>query len=85
MKRISKGLILAAGAIGLWACGPKASNDPPPQIPARIETSADAGLPSMPLTGKGVIMPSDVKLESGPKPTTTPAIGSTTTATPNAN
>ena len=83
---IGRRLILVTGAVALSACGPKAIDGPQPQTPASIETSADAGLPAVPLTGKGVIVPSDVKLEPAPNPPAPPATGTpSATATPNAN
>ena len=51
------------------ACGPKAGTQPPPQTPAAAEPSSpDAALPPVPLKGKGVVVPSDVKLEPEPVP-----------------
>jgi hypothetical protein len=86
MQSIGRRLILVTGALALCACGPRAINNPPPQTPASAETSADAGLPAVPLTGKGVIVPSDVKLQPASNPTTPPATATTSpTATPNAN
>ena len=78
MKSIGQRLILAASMAFPWACGPKAIDGPQPQTPATVETSADAGLPNVPLTGRGVVVPSDVKLEPGPKgptPSTSTATG----------
>ncbi len=81
-------LFLTAGVLLLPACASRTRADPPPQTPAGAEaTPTDAGLPPVPLTGKGVVVPSDVKLEPGPKPAAgppTPGISSVT-ATPNAN
>jgi hypothetical protein len=81
--------VLAAGIGGLTpACAPRASTEPPPNLPASTAAASeqDGGLPAVPLRGKGVIVPSDVKLEPGPKAATPPSSGVTNaTATPNAN
>lgn len=68
-------------------CARKATAVPPPQVPtSAAPSSADGGWPAVPLTGKGVITPSDVKLEPGPKAAEQQSSGLTnTTATPNAN
>jgi len=58
-------LIALAGLLWFGGCGPKAVNEPPPQTPAAV-TPADAGLPAAPLARKGVIVPSDVKMQSAP-------------------
>ena len=73
MKSIGRGLILLAGATWLGACGPKATGEPPPQNPGSVPTSPDAALPVVPLGGSGVIVPSDVKLETPPKALTSPS------------
>jgi len=85
MKSIGQWLILAAIAVSFSACTPKATTAPPPQVPAAAD-SADGGFPNVPLTKKGVIVPSDVKLEPPAGPEGQPAPGLTNaTATPNAN
>ena len=73
MKSIGRGLILLAGATWLGACGPKAMGEPPPQNPGSVPTALDAALPVMPMGDRGVIVPSDVKLETPPKPLTSPS------------
>jgi hypothetical protein len=78
-------LILRAGVLALLACAPKANVDPPSRTPT-VESSSDAGLPMVPLTGKGVVVPSDVKLDPGPKDVARPAASATSaTATPTGN
>ena len=73
---ISRWLVLVPAVVLLAACAPKASTDPAPQRPTSPEaSSADAGYPPVPLTGKGVVVPSDVKLETGPKPEPQPGTG----------
>ena len=68
-------LILGAAAAVLAACTPKVTRDPTARTPAQAEEAAgDAGFPMVPLEGKGVIVPSDVKLEPGPKAVSQPAI-----------
>jgi hypothetical protein len=85
MKSIRHWLMSAAAVVSLSACTPKATTAPPPQAPV-LADSPDGGFPNVPLTKKGVIVPSDVKLEPGPKPEGQPAPGITNaTATPNAN
>jgi hypothetical protein len=64
-KPTGRYLIALASLFWLAACGPKAVNEPPPQVPAAV-TPADAGLPAAPLARKGVIVPSDVKMQSAP-------------------
>jgi hypothetical protein len=73
MKSIGQGLILLVGTTWLGACGPKATGEPPPQNPGSVPTALDAALPVVPPSGHGVIVPSDVKLETPPKPLTTPS------------
>ena len=73
MKSIGRGLILLAGTIWLAACGPKATGEPPPQNPGSMPTPLDAALPVEPLGRGGLIVPSDVKLETPPKPLTSPS------------
>jgi hypothetical protein len=73
MKSIGRGLILLVGTTWLAACGPKAMGEPPPQNPGTVPTALDAALPVVPLSGRGVIVPSDVKLETPPKPLTSPS------------
>ena len=73
MKSIGRGLILLAGATWLGACGPKATGEPPPQNPGSVPTALDAALPVVPMGDRGVIVPSDVKLETPPKPLTSPS------------
>ena len=78
IKSISRWLVLAPAAMLLAACAPKASTDPAPQRPTSPETSsADAGHPNVPLVGEGVIVPSDVKLDPGPKTAAQPSPGAT--------
>jgi len=85
MKSIGRWLIFAATVVSLSACTPKATTAPPPQVPAAADTT-DGGFPNVPLTKKGVIVPSDVKLEPPAGPERQPAPGSTNaTATPNVN
>ena len=85
MKSIRHWLISAAAAVSLSACAPKVSSAPPPQAPA-VADSPDGGFPNVPLTKKGVIVPSDVKLEPAPKPEGQLGPGVTNaTATPSAN
>jgi hypothetical protein len=60
--------------------------DPPPQTPTAAEASPDGGLPAVPLQGKGVVVPSDVKLEPAPGAAASPtAVVPSSTATPTAN
>jgi hypothetical protein len=67
LQSIGRRLIVAMGVLVLGACGPKATTNPPPQTPSNAEpTSPDAALPMVPLRGKGVVVPSDVKLEPAP-------------------
>ena len=82
MKSIGRGLILLAGASWLAACGPKATGEPPPQNPGIVPTPLDAALPVVPLGDRGVIVPSDVKLETPPKPLTSPSAPPTTPPNP---
>ena len=82
MKSIRRGLILIAGATWLGACGPKATGEPPPQNPGSIATSPDAALPAVPLGGRGVMVPSDVKLEAPPKPLVSPSAPTSEPARP---
>ena len=84
---IGRWLVLAPAVVLLAACAPKASTDPAPQRPTAPETSAaDAGHPMVPLTGEGVIVPSDVKLEPAPKRAAQPGVGATDPAgAPNVN
>ncbi len=85
MTSIRQWLISAAAAVSLSACTPKVTSDPPPQTPAAAD-SPDGGFPNVPLTRKGVVVPSDVKLEPAPKPEGPPSTGVTSaTATPNSN
>ncbi|HEY7371016.1 MAG TPA: hypothetical protein VIF57_02485 [Polyangia bacterium] len=69
------------------ACATRSSAEPSAQTPGGAEaSSADAGLPNVPLTGKSVIVPSDVKLQPGPNPAApTPASISTPAPTPGGN
>jgi hypothetical protein len=85
MKSIGRGLILLVGAGWLAACGPKATGEPPPQNPGSAPTALDAALPVVPLGGRSVIVPSDVKLETPPKPLTSPSAPASTPANPAAN
>ena len=86
-KSIIASLIFATGFSLLPACASRTMAEPPAQTPAGAEAApADAGLPAVPLTGKGVIVPSDVKLEPGPTTSAPRPPGvSNVTATPNAN
>ncbi len=86
MRPVGRRLIVLANAAWLWGCGPKAVSEPPPQTPAALETAADAGLPAVPLTAKGVIVPSDVKLQPGPHEAALPGEPTpASTASPGAN
>ena len=85
MKSIGRGLILLAGATWLTACGPKATGEPPPQNPGSVPTPLDAALPVVPLGGRGLIVPSDVKLETPPKPLTSPNAPPPAPASPGGN
>lgn len=87
IESIGRSLILVTGAIAIAACGPKVTSSPPPQTPPAAEaTSPDAALPAVPLTGRGVVVPTDVKLEPPPRRDSDPAPGVTrATMTPNAN
>jgi hypothetical protein len=69
---IKRRLILLAGAAWIAACAPKAVGEPPPRVAGSVPTDADAGLPPMPLTKRGVVVPSDVKLETAHGPATSP-------------
>ena len=82
MKPISQLLAVFGSAAWLTACGPKAIGEPPPQNASSVPTSADAGPPIVPLTGRGLVVPSDVKLETAPEPTTPPAGLTPATASP---
>jgi hypothetical protein len=86
-KSIGTRLILLASVAFILSCGPKAVSDPPPRTAASVPTDADAGLPMVPLTGRGVAVPSDVKLEPAPNPPTPPASAPLTgaPASPGAN
>jgi hypothetical protein len=86
-KSIILSLIFATGTLLLPGCASRTTTEAPPQTPAGTEAaSPDAGLPAVPLTGKGVIVPSDVKLEPSPKASTSvPAGISSATGTPNTN
>jgi hypothetical protein len=82
---IGRQLILAAGITVLAACASKTVTDPPPQTPAVEQTSpTDAALPPVPLTRKGIVVPSDVKLAPAP-PSATPPAPAITNPAPNAN
>jgi len=85
MRSIGRGLILLAGASWLAACGPKATGQPPPQHPGTVPTPLDAALPVVPPSDRGVIVPSDVKLETPPKPLTSPSAPPPGPASPPAN
>jgi hypothetical protein len=85
-KSIGRRLILGAVVGLLAACGTRPIADPPPQTPANAEgTSPDAGLPPVPLTRKGVVLPSDVKLDPEPKPVAQPPGTPSAAAVPTAN
>jgi hypothetical protein len=60
---ILRRLVLFVGAGWLCACSPAPGNEPPPRTVREVPTPADAAPPPVPLTGRGVIVPSDVKLE----------------------
>ena len=82
----SRWLLAIAGAALLGACGPARVNEPPPQNPGSSQPSADGGLPVVPLTRRGVIVPSDVNMSpgaSGTMPTTTPTTGAASGPTVN--
>ena len=87
IESIERWLILATGAVVIAACGPKVTGSPPPQTPPAAEaTSPDAALPAVPLAGKGLVVPSDVKLEPPPRRETDTGPGITrATITPNTN
>jgi hypothetical protein len=69
-KRLTGRRLIALAGVGwLWACSPKVASEPPPRTPAAAETPPDAGLPAQPLARKGVIVPSDVKLQTAPNET----------------
>jgi len=70
---IARWLLLLAGASGLGGCGPKVASEPPPQNVSSVPTESDGGLPAVPLTRKGVVVPSDVKLQPGPTEAPPPA------------
>jgi hypothetical protein len=80
MRPVGRRLIAVANVAWLWGCAPKAVSEPPPQTPAALETAPDAGLPAVPLTAKGVVVPSDVKLEPAPREAALPS-GSTPAST----
>jgi hypothetical protein len=84
MNPIGRWLMNAAALVVFPACGPKAVRDAPPSPPVSVErrepSSPDAGLPAVPLSGKGVIVPSDVKLEPAPPSATPPATPATNAA-----
>ena len=82
MKSFGRHLTVLGGAAWLGACGPKAVGEPPPQTPSSVPTSADAALPAVPLSGSGVVVPSDVKMETPPKETTAPGPLTPATASP---
>lgn len=85
MKSFWRLLPVLGGAVWLGACGPKAVGEPPPQTPGSVPTSADAGLPAVPLKSSGVIVPSDVKMETAPKQTTPQGPMTPATASPGGN
>jgi hypothetical protein len=67
-------VLLGGAALGaMGACAPKPVSEPPPQTVRQVQvpTAADAGPAPVPLTGRGVAVPSDVKLEPPPKRETT--------------
>ena len=69
------GVFACAGLGG--GCGPKPPKEAPPQTAGHVPIESDAALPPVPLTGKGVVVPSDVKLQPGPAEAKTPATGPT--------
>lgn len=86
-KRAIRPLVVALAFALFPACAARAPSEPPPQMPAAAEAaSADAGLPMVPLNQKGVVVPSDVKLEPAQTAATQPtAVVPGATATPTAN
>jgi hypothetical protein len=70
---MARWLLLFAGAGILCGCGPKVASDPPPQNVSSVPAESDGGLPAVPLTREGVVVPSDVKLQPGPKDAPPPA------------
>jgi hypothetical protein len=84
-KLIGRWLMALVCAVWLSGCRPAAVNQPPPQTPATVQTAPDAGLPMVPLTKKGVIVPSDVKLQPGPKAAVPPGEVTPAVASPGAN
>ena len=70
---MARWLLLLAGAGAFGGCGPKVASDPPPQDVSSVSTESDGGLPAVPLTRTGVVLPSDVKLQPGPKDAHPPA------------
>jgi hypothetical protein len=76
-ESIMRRLVLLVGAGWLCACSPAPVNEPPPRTAREVPTPADAAPPPVPLTGRGVIVPSDVKLEpaqNGPPATRDPTL-----------
>jgi hypothetical protein len=67
-RSLRAGLVLFAGAACTSACGPTPSSEPPPRVAGAVPTAIDAGPPVVQPTGRGVIVPSDVKLEPPPNP-----------------
>jgi len=79
---IVRGLILAVGAWAAASCGPNVVNEPPPQTAGSVPTSADAGLPFVPSNRRGVVVPSDVKLEPPPREAQAPVLSPNAPPTP---
>ena len=86
MKSIVERLVVAA-VVMLPACASNTSSEPPPQSATAAEAPpTDGGLPAVPLQRKGVVVPSDVKLESAPSAAALPtAVVPSATATPTGN
>jgi hypothetical protein len=86
MRSIVERLVVAA-VVMLPACASNTPSEPPPQTATAAEAPpTDGGLPAVPLQRKGVVVPSDVKLEPAPSAAGPPtAVVPNTTATPTGN